>query len=351
MITSASAAAESQPSSLMDIADATLRGIGQVVLQSNPWTGLVILVGIYFNSWIYGTLCLLGALLATVTALVAGADRGAIRAGLHGFNGALVAIALNAYTSSNYTTGTIPGWQLVLLTTLAVMLSVPVAMAIGKFTSLVGLPSLTASFIAVSLVFVSGALAVPEIESTPIEAPAFANPDEAAAPYSLATLLEGSGKGVGQIFLQDNYVTGALILVGIALNTRIGALMALIACVLSTAVAMAFGYPEENIHAGLYTYNGVLTAIALGGLFFVLTWRSFIFTLLSVLLTFEVTAGLATILTRVGLPVYTLSFVLVCWIMMAAGQSFRTLRYVMPADATTPEDVRRKLGSGDRPGS
>jgi urea transporter len=348
MTASASAVDESGPSLFVEIADSTLRGIGQVVLQNNPWTGLVILVGICVNSWIYGTLCLFGALLATVTALVVGADRDAIRAGLHGFNGALVAIALDAYTSSNYTEGTIPGWQLASLMFLAVVLSVFVAMAIGKFTSLVGLPALTSSFIVVSLVFVSGALAVPMIDSTPIEAPAFANPDEAFAPYTLATFLEGSGKGVGQIFLQDNYITGALILVGIALNTRIGALMALMACALSTAVAMGFGYPEENIHAGLYTYNGVLTAIALGGLFFALTWRSFLFTVLGVLLTFEVTAGLATILTRVGLPVYTLSFVLVCWVLMAAGQSLRTLRYVMPADASTPENILQKLRSKPR---
>jgi len=344
MTTVGSAANESGPAFLVEIADSTLRGIGQVVLQNNPWTGLVILVGIYINSWIYGTLCLFGALLATLTALVVGADRGAIRAGLHGFNGALVAIALDAYTSSNYTSGAIPGWQLMSLMILAVILSVFVAMAIGKFTSLVGLPALTSSFIVVSLIFVSGALAVPMIESTPIEAPAFANPDEVLTPYTLATLFEGSAKGVGQIFLQDNYITGALILVAIAINTRIGALMALIACLLSTAVAMGFGYPEDNIHAGLYTYNGVLTAIALGGLFFVLTWRSLLFTLLAVILTFEVTAGLATILTQVGLPVYTASFVLVCWVLMAAGQSLGTLRYVMPADATTPENVLSKFG-------
>jgi urea transporter len=338
----ASSSSAGERSLLFELGDSTLRGIGQVVLQNNPWTGLVILVGIYVNSLIYGTLCLLGALLATVTALVVGADRGAIRAGLHGFNGALVAIALDAYTSSNYTDGSVPGWQLTVLTILAVVLSVFVAMAIGRFTSLVGLPALTSSFIVVSLVFVSGALAVPAIESAPLEAPAFANPDEAFAPYTLATLLQGTGQGVGQIFLQANPLTGALILVGIAINTRIGALMALLAAFFSTAIAIGLGYPEENIHAGLYTYNGVLTAIALGGLFFVLTWRSFLFMLLGVVLTFEVSAGLATILTQLKLPLYTSSFVLVTWVLLAAGQSVRTLKYVMPADATTPEDILQR---------
>ena len=347
MATATTTGLAAEPSLLLEIGDSTLRGIGQVVLQNNPWTGLVILAAIYVNSWVYGTLCLFGALLATVTALVVGADRGSIRAGLHGFNGALVAIALDAYTSGNYTEGAVPGWQLMMLIVLAVVLSVFVAMAIGRFTSLVGLPALTSSFILVSLVFVSGALAIPAIESTPIEAPAFANPNEVAAPYTLLTFLEGSAKGIGQIFLQDNYITGALILVAIALNTRIGALMALLAAALSTALAIGLGYPEENIHAGLYTYNGVLTAIALGGLFFVLTWRSFLFMLLGVVLTFEVTAGLATILTQLGLPVYTASFVLVTWVLLAAGQSAGVLRYVMPADATTPEDILQRLtGTG-----
>ena len=78
----------------------------------------------------------------------------------------------------------------------------------------------------------------------------------------------------------------------------------------------------------------------------VLSWRSFLYMLLGVLLTFEVKAGLATILTQLGLPVYTASFVLVTWALLAAAQSAKALQYVMPADATTPEDIlRRQRGS------
>ena len=32
--------------------------------------------------------------------------------------------------------------------------------------------------------------------------------------------------GIAEIFFQDNWVTGVIILIGIAINTRIGALMA-----------------------------------------------------------------------------------------------------------------------------
>ena len=38
--------------------DWVLRGIGQVVFQNNPISGAVILAGIFYNSWIYGTVCL-----------------------------------------------------------------------------------------------------------------------------------------------------------------------------------------------------------------------------------------------------------------------------------------------------
>ena len=45
--------------------DWVLRGIGQVVFQNNPISGAVILAGIFYNSWIYGTVCLVGTIIST----------------------------------------------------------------------------------------------------------------------------------------------------------------------------------------------------------------------------------------------------------------------------------------------
>jgi urea transporter len=41
--------------SAVEFSDWVLRGIGQVVFQNNPISGAVILAGIFYNSWIYGT--------------------------------------------------------------------------------------------------------------------------------------------------------------------------------------------------------------------------------------------------------------------------------------------------------
>ena len=94
--------------------DWVLRGIGQVVFQNNPASGAVILAGIYYNSWIYGTACLTGAMISTATALLFKADREWIKQGLFGFNGALIAVALIAYTSPDFTTGNLPNLHLCL---------------------------------------------------------------------------------------------------------------------------------------------------------------------------------------------------------------------------------------------
>jgi urea transporter len=55
--------------STLGFVDWVLRGIGQVVFQNNPLSGAVILAGIFYNSWIYGTVCLFGTIISTLTAL------------------------------------------------------------------------------------------------------------------------------------------------------------------------------------------------------------------------------------------------------------------------------------------
>src|SRR5687767_13977073 len=74
--------------------DALLRGVGQVMFQNNPLTGLLFLVGIAVNSLKFGGAGLLGLAASTLAAHLLGADRALIRAGLFGFNGILVGIAL-----------------------------------------------------------------------------------------------------------------------------------------------------------------------------------------------------------------------------------------------------------------
>lgn len=72
------------------------------------------------------------------------------------------------------------------------------------------------------------------------------------------------GRGVGQVMFQNNALSGALMLVGILLNSWQMALLAVAGNVISTLTAYISGYSREDINNGLYGFNGTLVGIAVG---------------------------------------------------------------------------------------
>jgi urea transporter len=156
--------------------------------------------------------------------------------------------------------------------------------------------------------------------------------------YTWDTWFHGITEGIAEIFFQDNWVSGVIILLGIAINTRIGALMALMGSTLAVASAVTYGAHDAAIRDGLFGYNAALTALALGGLFYVLNLTGFIYTVIGVLITARVWASLGIFLEPSGMPVLTSAFVFVTWLMLLAKNGFPALIPVAPVDATTPED-------------
>ncbi len=322
--------------------DWTLRGIGQVVFQNNPLAGLVILAGLLVNSWIYAVICLVGVVASTLTAIILKADRALIRDGLFGFNGALVALALVAFTSENFRTGAIPSVAMLVYLVCAAAMS---TMLFASLATLLGphkVAPLTMPFVLIGWLFLFAILKFDAIDAGPMTKPV--SPDQFAygAPYDLRTWYEGIGTSIGQIFFQDNSITGYIILVGIAINSRISAAMGLLGAVIGTVVAVIFGGPEGAIRDGLFGYNSALTAIALGGFFLVLTWHSFFYAVFGAIVSAWLWASIAIFLKPIGMPVLTSTFVIVTWIMLIGQYSFKALVPVPPADATTPEDNRRR---------
>lgn len=329
--------------------DWVLRGIGQVVFQNNPVSGAVILAGIFYNSWIYGLVCLLGTIISTATALLFKADKGMIKDGLFGFNGALIAIALVAYTSPNFTTGELPNaylWFYILLCAAFTTVIVP---AFGALLGPHKVPGLTMPFVLATWFFLGALLAFTTIDVSNALKPT--SPSDFTGPrpdYTAITWFHGITMGIAEIFFQDNWVTGIVILIGIAINTRIGAAMALMGSTLSVAAAMFYGAHDEAIRDGLFGYNAALTAMALGGMFLVLNWQGLIYTVIGILVTARVWASLGIFLEPSGMPVLTSAFVFVTWLMLLAKNGFSGLVPVAPTDATTPEDNLRRYKESQR---
>jgi urea transporter len=205
--------------------------------------------------------------------------------------------------------------------------------------------ALTMPFVLVGWLFLFAVLKFANIDAGPLTKPI--SPDEylATAEYVLPTWYMGIGNAIGQIFFQDNWISGYLIVVGIAENSRISAGMALVGAAGAALVAVIFGGPEGAIRDGLFGYNAALTAIALGGFFLVLTPASLLYTLFGIVVTTWLWASVAIFLAPIGMPVLTSTFVIVTWLMLIGAPGFKALVPVAPADATTPEDNRaRHLG-------
>ncbi|MGH3406743.1 MAG: urea transporter [Streptosporangiaceae bacterium] len=321
----------------------TLRGISQVVFQNNIWTGLVILGAIFYNSGAYGFACLLGTITATLTALFLKADRALIKAGLFGYNGALLGIGLNAYMSPGFTTGAYPDWRLYIYIVLGAAFTAIVFSALVTAFGPAQVPALTAPFVLSAWLFIFAVLQFTRFHPGPLLAAALPGHVPAAAQhYTWTTWYQGAGKGIGEIFFQDNWITGYAMLFGIFLNTRIGAGMALLGTLLAAGTGIVLGAPEATIRAGLLGFNPTLTAIALGGVFFVLTFRSFAYAVFGILVTVWVSAAMTVVLSPIGMPTFTSAFVIVTLIMIFAKGLFPGLVPVAPADTTNPEDNLRR---------
>ena len=114
--------------------DELLRGIGQVMFQNSPITGLFFLAGLFVGGWQFGAYGLLGAAASTLAARWFGVPDSAVKAGVYGYNGTLVGVALAFYLADSM--------LLPLYVALGGVVSAIVAGAIGNVLSTWQVPAL-----------------------------------------------------------------------------------------------------------------------------------------------------------------------------------------------------------------
>jgi urea transporter len=339
----ASWATMAQRNPAVAVVDTLLRGIGQVMFQNNPLTGLLFLVGIFVNSFKFGGAGLLGLAASTLAAHLLGADRALIRAGLFGFNGILVGIALAFFFEFDL--------LLAVYIVLGAAVSTIVMMALSNLLTPWDMPALTAPFVLTAWLLLFAVYQFGFLHPTELIAPA--TPDPAAAVQTaLRELATGTGgltapnlahgffRGVGEVMFQDNLLTGVIFLVAIAVNSRISAAFAVLGSAVGLLTALVLGGDGFTAYHGLYGFNAVLCAIALGGLFFVLTWRSALYALLAVVFSVVAFAAIAVLLSPIGMPALTAPFVLTTWLFLWPKAGFGALEPVALADITTAENIR-----------
>lgn len=309
----------SAPQRLLGFLDSVLRGIGQVMLQNNSYAGLLFLSGIVYNSILFGCAVLLGTTASTATAVLLGVDRAHVRAGLFGFNGALVAIALLYFLE--------PGmlaWGYVVL---AAACTTVIMAALLHLLDVWRIPALTAPFVVTTLCFVLACARFGRLQSTGV-LPTAGLPKAATVEgiVTASTVIEGLLSGLAQVFFQGNAITGVFFAVGLLISSRPACAAALLGSFAGLLVAWGMGAAEPAIRAGAFGFNSVLTAIALGGGLFVLNGASAAYGALAVVTTAVVFAALSAALEPLGMPALTSPFVLVVWLFLLASPRFPRLR-------------------------
>lgn len=290
-----------------------LRGLGQVMFQPSAWTGLLFLAGILWGSCAnHAGLVTLGALAGVAVSTLTGrwlglpADDGA--QGLWGFNGVLVGCAFPTFLGN-----TVWMWLALLL---CAALTTWVRTGFNNVMSPWRVNSLTFPFVFCTWLFLLAARAMHGMPPAHLSEPTLPGLFAAGESLRFGHLLVYWLKGLGQVFLVDSWVTGLFFLVGLWLSNWRAALWAAIGSAVALLVAILFKTSGSDVAGGLYGFSPVLTAIALGTVFYKPGRRSALWALTGIVVTVFVQAGMDVMVAPLGIPTLTAPFCITTWLFL-----------------------------------
>jgi urea transporter len=141
-----------------------------------------------------------------------------------------------------------------------------------------------------------------------------------ASPLQFLDFARGVLQSISQVFLKASGITALLLLAGLAVNSLAAAAFALGGAILAVLTAHLFGAESELITGGLLGFSPVLTAVALGSVFYRPNWRVVAYTALATVFTVIVQSALNIALTPFAIPALTAPFVLVTWLFLLPRQ-------------------------------
>lgn len=222
-----------------------LKGLGQIMLQENRWTGLLFLAGLCLGHWPFAVAALVAASVGTLMGRLLRPDTAELDAGLYGFSPALVGVVLLVFFGNAPLT-----WALVVAGGAA-------AATIQHVFILRKIPGYTFPFVVVAWALIFILRQYGQFAPTAWGAPLAALPDQG---WTAAM-----ANGFGQVIFQGGVLPGILFFLGVLIASPLAALFAAIASIGGAILCLALGLPADLVHLGLFGFNAVLTAIALAG--------------------------------------------------------------------------------------
>ncbi|MET7963906.1 urea transporter [Micromonospora zamorensis] len=325
---------------LIGFVDACLRGPAQVVLQNNPLTGLLILIAVAWGAFENGQPrilggAVLGLVVGTATAVALRVDDASLRKGLFGFSPFLTGIAVPTFLDDR------PLMWLYLV--LGAVATTVVTLALNAIFKTWGLTAFTMPFVLTTWVLLLAAYQFDRFTVLTNLKPMFPGEGQLTGGRFNWDLVPIFLRGVSQVFLINSWVTGLIILVALLVNSRWSALFAVIGAVGATVLALWFGADASSLDKGLFGFNAVLTAIAVGAVLHRPGALVTVYTLFGIALTLFVQLALASVLAPLAIPVLTGPFNIATWLLLLPKRHFAPVPNHERAKETVVSTVERSV--------
>ena len=291
----------------MKLIKTTLVGIGQIFLQDNGWSGLLITIGMFFSHWTLGVTCFLGALIGTLTAKALKAKDGDIEFGLYGFNASLAYMCVMFTFATNDAHATLNGANPILWVLGAV--AAVIATVIMHVFVTKGWTAFTFPFVVTCWVL---CWAFAKYNVLGLEQTTPALPDYTGTIDAITTPFYGWA----EVNFGANFLTGVFIFLGLAISSPSVAMWGTAAATLGGLFAhYVLGIDANVLANGLYSFSPILVACA-----FVtksgVSRADFIYIVVGVLLAVLIHYGVSQIMAT-----YTIGFIVATWIMEAVQKA------------------------------
>lgn len=290
-----------------------LRGAGQVMFQENAWTGLLFLIGIFWGAYCAGTPAVawgavVGLMASTIGGYIMDTNLPDGTDGLWGFNGILVGCAFPTFLGNT--------WQTWLALIFCAMITTWMRRAFNNVSTQYKINSLTFPFVFMTWVFLLASRMMHGLDPDGLSTPTLAEHFTWHLDMGFTDLLEYWLKGVAQVFLINNWVTGICFLVGLAISNKWAAIYGALGSAIALLVSILFHTDPTNIAGGLMGFSPVLTGIALGCTFYKVNIHSALWTIAGIIATVFIQAAMDAGMAPVGLPTLTGPFCVTTWLFL-----------------------------------
>ena len=291
----------------MKLIKTTLVGIGQIFLQDNGWSGLLITIVMFFSHWTLGLTCFLGALIGTLTAKALKAKEGDIEFGLYGFNASLAYMCVMFTFATNDAHATLNGANPILWVLGAV--AAVIATVIMHVFVTKGWTAFTFPFVVTCWVL---CWAFAKYNVLGLEQTTPALPDYTGTIDAITTPFYGWA----EVNFGANFLTGVFIFLGLAISSPSVAMWGTAAATLGGLFAhYVLGIDANVLANGLYSFSPILVACA-----FVtksgVSRADFVYIVVGVLLAVLIHYGVSQFMAT-----YTIGFIVATWIMEAVQKA------------------------------